>query len=283
MSLKPKLDVYPVENYIQSSTNPDKRAGAVVNPNLGARGTTGQGNRPPRRKTPLEKLMSLKARCQEEPCVASVEGVLLAHLHRHPHIILLKQTITRNRDAGGGRVLSTATAPQGGGKADGGGGGGTVHFRLPGGRCRRGEGDEACLLRKLGRLLLNEAKTLSGEVGIAPPSETVVEVTGSAQSSKAAGLFRIGEVLAKWYRPHFSPLMYPYIPSHIATSDVKEVRTIFLVHLKSMSDFYVAPDIELVAVPLFDLYENTAKYGPVIASLPAILSRILINYCSSEF
>lgn len=30
---------------------------------------------------------------------------------------------------------------------------------------------------------------------------------------------------------------------------------------------------KLVAVPLFDLYDNPGRYGPVLASLPALLSR----------
>jgi len=41
---------------------------------------------------------------------------------------------------------------------------------------------------------------------------------------------------------------------------------------------------KLVAVPLFDLYDNPGRYGPVLASLPALLSRqddaITLNcYC----
>ncbi|CCW64092.1 unnamed protein product [Phytomonas sp. EM1] len=270
MSLKPKLDVYPVENYIQSSTDHEQKTGTAGGSNVWGRANAASPTKPPRRKTPLEKLLSLKAHCQEESCVASVEAVLIAHLHRHPHILLLKQTIARNRDASGGRVLGV----------------GGVYYRLPGGRCRRGEAEEAALLRKLGRHLLGEEKAKTDPPGDAihpATSETVVEVTAASPSAEAANFFRVGEVLARWYRPHFSPLMYPYIPSHISASDVKEVRTIFLVHMKPIGYFNLAPDMELVAVPLFDLYENTAKYGPVIASLPATLSRVLINYCSSEY
>ena len=30
---------------------------------------------------------------------------------------------------------------------------------------------------------------------------------------------------------------------------------------------------KLVSVPLFDLYDNPGRYGPIMASLPALLSR----------
>jgi len=37
--------------------------------------------------------------------------------------------------------------------------------------------------------------------------------------------------------------------------------------------FAVPKNHKLVAAPLFELYDNTAGYGPVIASLPQALSR----------
>lgn len=269
MSLKAKLDVYPLENYILTAGE------ATTEKTPGAGNKKTNNNEVPRIgiKSPLEKLMSLRARCHEEQCVQSVEGVLITHLHRHPHIILLKQTATKvSRDPTGTRVLPPTQA-----HAD-------VSYRLPGGRCRRGEQEEMCLLRKLGRHLLNDPKApLVHPESMAGPSDTVVEV-GPTFTSEAHNYFRVGEVLAKWYRPHFSPLMYPYVPSHISTSSVKEVRTVFLVHLGPMVYFSMAQqDVELVAVPLFDLYENSAKYGPIVASLPALLSRVLVNYCSTEF
>lgn len=38
-----------------------------------------------------------------------------------------------------------------------------------------------------------------------------------------------------------------------------------------------------MAVPLFDLYDNSAKYGPVISALPSQLSRVLVEYCNVEY
>lgn len=274
MSLKAKLDVYPVENYTQTSVDVTSgHGGSEVN--LGGTGGGGGGNSAPvRPKTAIEKLLSLKARCEEEPCVRSVEGVLLVHLHRHPHLLLMKQTNSKTRDAEGAR-----TVPPSNTNAE-------VTYRLPGGRCRRGEAEESCLLRKLGRHLLNEAKSTAGtaEAANAGSSDTVVDVAMAHNASKAGNCFRVGEVLATWYRPHFTPHLYPYVPAHLAASSVREMRTVFLVHLEPTVYFNMVQEgVELVAAPLFDLYENSSKYGPIVASLPVLLSRVLINYCSTEY
>lgn len=39
-----------------------------------------------------------------------------------------------------------------------------------------------------------------------------------------------------------------------------------------------APHVRLVAVPLLELYDRKDDYGPVVASLPACLSRFQFNY-----
>ncbi|CAJ1043733.1 Nucleotide hydrolase, putative [Leishmania guyanensis] len=271
MSLKAKLDVYPVENYTQASVDVSNRNGGVsgrkVNAGIGSSALL-------RPRNAIEKLLSLKKRCEEELCVHSVEGVLLVHLHRHPHVLLMKQINARSRDADGMR-----TVPPSNMNAE-------VMYRLPGGRCRRGEAEEGCLLRKLGRHLLNEAKTPAGasEVANTGNSDTVVDVGMAHNASKAGRFFRIGEVLSTWYRPHFTPHMYPYVPAHIAASSVREVRTVYLVHVEPTVYFNMVQEgVELVAAPLFDLYENSSKYGPIISSLPVLLSRVLINYCSTEY
>ena len=38
--------------------------------------------------------------------------------------------------------------------------------------------------------------------------------------------------------------------------------------------FSVPRNLKLLAVPLFDLYDNAQRYGPAIASLPEVLSKI---------
>ena len=42
--------------------------------------------------------------------------------------------------------------------------------------------------------------------------------------------------------------------------------------------FHVPRNYKLVADPLFEIYDNSAGYGPVIASLPQNLSRFNFIY-----
>ncbi|EAN96576.1 hypothetical protein C3747_140g92 [Trypanosoma cruzi] len=291
MSLKAKIDVFPFGAYLLQDPSLMRVMQAVVrgtnntnssgnmNENSGGGGGAANKRRDAggnasqsverRLKTPLEKLMSLKARCREEQCVHSVEGVLLVHVHDHPHVLLLRHANTKA--SAHSRVLPATNTNN------------LAVFFLPGGRCRKGEPEEICLLRKLGRDLLNEKKSLmASRTAENESSETVVEVGASHNLAVApsSSSFRVGEALGRWYRPHFDPFMYPYVPAHVAESDVKEVRTVFLVHLPPQMLLTVAQrDVELVAAPLFDLYENSAKYGPLIASIPTLLSRVNINYC----
>ncbi|CAD2215895.1 cleavage and polyadenylation specificity factor subunit 5 [Angomonas deanei] len=245
MSLK-KLDVYPLHNYSVMYNGEQAK-----------------------QETVLQYLTELKQSYEEEHAVQrSVEGVLVTHLNHHPHIIVLKQSnrAPKRDNQAAIRMLNQAVVA-----------GDT--FRLPGGRCRKGESEEACLLRKLGYQLLSEDDATADSSN----TDTIVDV-GRKRESKAASVFRVGELISKWHRPLFSPLMYPYIPPHIAFEDVKETRSIFLIHLESVVDFQLRDSsTEFVAVPLFDLYENTAKYGPVLASLPSVLSKVSINYCNDEF
>ncbi|RNF09450.1 hypothetical protein TraAM80_02161 [Trypanosoma rangeli] len=292
MSLKAKIDVFPFEAYLlqdpsvmsvmqavvrgtNANTNTNNNSGmndgsgvggGAVNKRRDAGGNASQAVER-RLKTPLEKLMSLKARCREEQCVHSVEGVLLVHDHDHPHVLLLRHNNTKSLAQS--RVLPATNVNN------------LAVFCLPGGRCRKGEPEEMCLLRKLGRDLLNEKKSsMTSRAAENEQSETVVEVGASHNVAPSTSSFRVGEVLGRWYRPHFDPFMYPYVPAHVAESDVKEVRTVFLVHLPPQMLLTVAQrDMELVAAPLFDLYENAAKYGSLIASIPTLLSRVNINYC----
>lgn len=42
--------------------------------------------------------------------------------------------------------------------------------------------------------------------------------------------------------------------------------------------FHVPKNYKLVAAPLFELYDNSAGYGPVISNLPVNLSRFNLIY-----
>jgi hypothetical protein len=47
----------------------------------------------------------------------------------------------------------------------------------------------------------------------------------------------------------------------------------FLVHLPDKCYFAVPKNYKLVAVPLFEIYDHVQRYGPVISSIPQLLSR----------
>ena len=40
--------------------------------------------------------------------------------------------------------------------------------------------------------------------------------------------------------------------------------------------------MRLVAVPLYELYDNMARYGPVISSIPLLLSRCRLNLVGGQ-
>ena len=82
--------------------------------------------------------------------------------------------------------------------------------------------------------------------------------------------------VSQWWRPCFEPPQYPYIPPHVSTP--KECRTIYLVDLPDRATFAVPRNYRLVAAPLFEIYDNSVSYGPVISSLPQIISRYSPKY-----
>ncbi|PWA39705.1 pre-mRNA cleavage factor Im 25 kDa subunit 2 [Artemisia annua] len=70
--------------------------------------------------------------------------------------------------------------------------------------------------------------------------------------------WQIGECVAVWWRPNFETIMYPYCPPHMT---------------KTKEYFAVPKILKLLAVPLFELYDNVQRYGPVISTIPQQLSR----------
>ncbi|KAK1686480.1 hypothetical protein QYE76_047328 [Lolium multiflorum] len=89
----------------------------------------------------------------------------------------------------------------------------------------------------------------------------------------------VGECVAVWWRPNFETVMYPYCPPHITKP--KECKKLFIVHLTEREYFAVPRNLKLLAVPLFELYDNVQRYGPVISTIPQQLSRFQFNMVSS--
>lgn len=127
---------------------------------------------------------------------------------------------------------------------------GAAFFKLPGGELKPGEDQVEGLKRLLAEMLGRKDQ---------PPVDWVIEDT-----------------ISNWWRPNFENPQYPYIPAHITKP--KEHKRLYLVQLPDKAMFAVPRNHKLVAAPLFELYDNTAGYGPVIACLPQALSRFNFIY-----
>eukprot|EP00188_Purpureofilum_apyrenoidigerum_P002450 Plantae.Rhodophyta-Purpureofilum_apyrenoidigerum.ctg25206.p1 GENE.Plantae.Rhodophyta-Purpureofilum_apyrenoidigerum.ctg25206~~Plantae.Rhodophyta-Purpureofilum_apyrenoidigerum.ctg25206.p1 ORF type:complete len:303 (+),score=45.68 Plantae.Rhodophyta-Purpureofilum_apyrenoidigerum.ctg25206:335-1243(+) len=132
---------------------------------------------------------------------------------------------------------------------------GSKEFFLPGGRLKPGESTIDGLRRKLFNKL-------------SPPPD----VTESPN-------FEIGDQVATWWSPDFSRRKYPYIPAHISTP--KESHAVYVVQLPETCTFAVPKNFQLLAVPLFEIYDNMEQYGPVITAVPVLLSRFHVNFIGS--
>ncbi|KAL7168566.1 hypothetical protein ACSBR2_038911 [Camellia fascicularis] len=98
---------------------------------------------------------------------------------------------------------------------------GNTFCKLPGGRLKPGETEVEGLKRKL-----------NGKLGANSPT-----------------------LQPDWqWRPNFETIMYPYCPPHITKP--KECKKLFLVHLSEREYFAVPKNLKLLAVPLFELYDN---------------------------
>eukprot|EP00741_Cyanophora_paradoxa_P021319 tig00021348_g20579.t1 len=129
---------------------------------------------------------------------------------------------------------------------------GNTFFKLPGGRLRPGEDEVEGLKRKLTNKL-------------AP-----------TQSTQYPPKWEIGDLASVWWRPNFETYLYPYVPPHITKP--KECKKLFLVCLPEKCVFAVPRNLKLLAVPFFELYDNSQRYGPLISAIPSMLSRVNFNY-----
>ena len=88
--------------------------------------------------------------------------------------------------------------------------------------------------------------------------------------------FDIDEVVGCWFRPNFTNQLYPYLPTHIKRP--KEVFKTFLVHLPETAYLSLPSNYKIIAVPLFEIYNNSEKYGARLAALPYLLSKYNFIY-----
>ena len=188
-------------------------------------------------KNVIEKMKRMKENFSTEGTRKSVEGVLLVHVHQHPHVLLLKI--------------------------------GENFYKLPGGKVTSTEGEIFSLKKKLDNKLTSNQSIDKPE-------------------------WEVGDLAAVWWRSNFENSFvnfslcclfffylsfsskYPYIPPHV--SKPKEMRQIFVVGLPEKCYFAVPKNFKLIAVPLYDLYSNARRFGPIIASIPQALSRYNFVY-----
>ncbi|WYZ40236.1 hypothetical protein EsH8_IV_000577 [Colletotrichum jinshuiense] len=83
--------------------------------------------------------------------------------------------------------------------------------------------------------------------------------------------WQIGDCLAQWWRPNFETFMYPFVPAHVTRP--KECKKLYFIQLPKSKVLSVPKNMKLLAVPLFELYDNTARYGPQLSAIPHLLSR----------
>ncbi|KAF3396236.1 Pre-mRNA cleavage factor Im 25 kDa subunit 2 [Penicillium rolfsii] len=83
--------------------------------------------------------------------------------------------------------------------------------------------------------------------------------------------WEVGDTLAQWWRPNFETFMYPFLPAHVTRP--KECKKLYFITLPKKKVLSVPKNMKLLAVPLFELYDNSARYGPQLSAIPHLLSR----------
>ena len=126
-------------------------------------------------------------------------------------------------------------------------------YKLPGGRLKVGEEEMNGLHRKL-----------SNKLG-SPIPDLIPKWSN-------------GTLLSVLHRPNFDDRLYPYKIPHITQH--KEIKKLYLVPLPPKCMFAVAENIQFIAVPFFELYNNQHRYGSILASIPQLLSKYRINSVS---
>ena len=95
---------------------------------------------------------------------------------------------------------------------------------------------------------------------LAPPAGSSLASTDPAKSD-----WTVHSTLAQWYRPNFEQHMYPFLPPH--STRPKECKKLYLLQLPETRVLSVPKNMKLLAVPLFELYDNSQRYGPQLLSL----------------
>jgi len=116
---------------------------------------------------------------------------------------------------------------------------------------------------------------------LAPTGSLSTTAAASADpSSEPNDDWNIFDTLAVWWRPNFETFMYPYLPPHVTRP--KESKKLYFIQLPKSKVLSVPKNMKLLAVPLFELYDNTARYGPQLSAIPHYLSRYRWEFVDEE-
>ncbi|ADV23585.1 cleavage and polyadenylation specificity factor subunit 5 [Cryptococcus gattii E566] len=135
---------------------------------------------------------------------------------------------------------------------------------FPGGHLDPSESDAEGLITRLNEQLGVPVTTLKGKSEDDLPRTVWLAPEGGRD-------WEVRDCLSIWYRPHFDTFLYPYAPAHV--SYPKECKKIYLVNLPPNKTFAVPANMKLHAIPIFEFYDNAARYGPQFAGIPYILSK----------
>ena len=84
--------------------------------------------------------------------------------------------------------------------------------------------------------------------------------------------WKVCAFLGKMIRPNFDHPIFPYTLPHC--SHPKEHISVYLMNMPAITSFSVDPSVDLVAVPLMEVYKNHQQYGDIVSQVPAWLSRV---------
>lgn len=108
-----------------------------------------------------------------------------------------------------------------------------------------------------------------------PPGSSIADNFAADGQEESPFDWKIHDCVAQWWRPNFETFMYPFIPAHVTRP--KECKKMYLIQLPKKSMYpnrtgwwsleilSVPKNMKLLAVPLFELYDNTARYGPQLS------------------
>ncbi|WWD19255.1 hypothetical protein CI109_103713 [Kwoniella shandongensis] len=137
-------------------------------------------------------------------------------------------------------------------------------YKLPGGYLDPAESDAPGLITRLNEQLGVPVIQHSNDGTATKPKQLWVKPPGNED-------WKVKECLSVWYRPNFDTFFYPYVPAHI--SKPKECKKLYLVSLPPSKTFAVPVNMKLHAIPVFEFYDNAARYGPQFAGIPYLLSK----------